>query len=116
MGDTMPSDPQAMQDCIRACTECHETCLRMIDHCLRKGGRHAAPKHIALLATCADICRTSADAMLRGTHVHRHTCAACAEICSACAEACEAMADDEAMRACAEACRRCAESCRRMAA
>ena len=116
MSESTRHGTQSMDDCIRACTECHETCLRTIDHCLRMGGPHAAPDHIALLATCADICRTSADAMLRGTHVHRHTCAACAEICDACARACEALGNDEAMRRCAEACRRCADSCRRMAA
>jgi hypothetical protein len=112
----MHHDAASLADCIRACSDCHETCLRTIRHCLERGGRHAHAGHLALLATCADICRTSADAMLRETPMHRHTCAACAEICSACAEECEALADDEAMRRCAEACRRCAESCRRMAA
>lgn len=115
MNHAMSSDA-SMDECIRACTDCHENCVRTITHCLQLGGPHAAPEHVTMLATCADICRTSADAMLRGSHVHVHTCAACAAICTACAEACEAMGNDAAMRACAEACRRCAESCRRMAA
>ena len=108
-------DP-AMNDCIEACTRCHAVCLETIRHCLATGGRHAAPEHIALLATCADICRTSADAMLRGTAAHVHTCRACAEICRLCADACAAMGDDADMQRCAEACRDCAAHCERMAA
>ena len=61
---------QAMNECIDNCTQCHAICLETINYCLGKGGAHAAPEHIALLATCADICATSADAMLRGASVH----------------------------------------------
>jgi hypothetical protein len=107
-------DP-SMNDCIQACTDCHAVCLETISHCLEQGGLHAAHEHIALMATCADICRTSADAMLRGTYAHVHTCRACAEICRLCAESCARMSDDADMQRCAEACRRCAESCERMA-
>jgi len=64
---------------------------------------------------CAQICGTSADYMLRGSHLHTQTCATCAEVCRACAESCERMGDDSVMRRCAETCRRCAESCGRMA-
>jgi hypothetical protein len=78
------------------------------------GGKHAEERHISLLATCADICRTSADAMLRGSHVHGFICGACAAVCSACADACAAMGDDAEMTRCAEACRRCARSCEEM--
>jgi hypothetical protein len=105
-----------MKNCIQACLSCHVVCEETVHHCLTKGGEHAEPHHIALLQTCAQICTTSADAMLRGTHEHAHICRACAEICEACAAACEAMGDDEAMQRCATACRACAESCRQMAA
>jgi hypothetical protein len=105
---------QGMNECIDNCTACHAICLETITHCLAQGGEHAAPDHIALLATCADICATSARAMLLGTEVHRHTCRACAEICRACADECAAM-DGEEMKRCADACRRCADSCEAMA-
>ena len=105
-----------MRRCIESCLSCFATCEETIHHCLSKGGKHADADHIGLLQTCADICTTSAGAMLRGTHVHAFTCQACADICDACAAACEAMADDEAMRRCAAACRRCADDCRQMAA
>ena len=91
---------QAMNTCIDNCTQCHAICLETINYCLTKGGAHATPEHIALLATCADICATSADAMLRGASAHDVVCGACAEIC----------------RQCADASRRCAESCSAMAA
>ena len=86
-----------------------------MSHCLQQGGRHAEASHIQLLLDCVDICRTSADFMLRGSDLHTLTCGVCAQVCERCAQDCEQMGDDEMMRRCAEACRRCAESCRRMA-
>jgi hypothetical protein len=76
---------------------------------------HAEPNHIRVMMDCAEICQTSANFMLRGSDLHVHTCAACAEICDRCAADCERMADDTRMAACAEMCRRCADSCRSMA-
>jgi hypothetical protein len=106
---------QAMNDCIDNCTRCHAICLETINYCLGEGGAHAEARHIGLLSTCADICATCADAMLRGASVHTATCAACAEICRRCADSCERIGDAE-MKRCAEICRRCADSCAAMAA
>lgn len=105
---------KGMNDCIQNCTDCHAVCIEAIAHCLSMGGKHAEEEHISLLQTCADICRTSADAMLRGSHVHGFICGACSAVCSACADACAAMADDAEMVRCAEACRQCARSCEEM--
>lgn len=105
-----------LQDCINACLDCHSICLEAVAHCLQKGGRHAEAGHIRLLLDCAEICQTSANFMLRGSTLHKRTCAVCAEVCEQCAASCEQFGGDELMTACAEACRRCAESCRRMAA
>lgn len=107
-------DP-AMNDCIDNCGHCHATCLETINYCLGQGGKHADPKHIAMMAACVDICATSADTMLRGATVHAAVCGACAEVCRQCAMSCEAFGDDADMKRCAEACRRCAESCAAMA-
>lgn len=104
-----------MNSCIRACSTCHDVCVETIAYCLGQGGAHSEPAHIALLQTCADICRTSADAMLRGADVHVHTCRACAAVCAACADDCASMGDDEQMRQCAETCRSCAAECAKMA-
>ena len=113
--ERMSATDGAMQACIAMCTECHATCLKTAMRCLDMGGPHAAPHHIGLLLDCADICRTSADFMLRGSSMHAVTCGACAEICAACAEECGRFTEDF-MQACAATCRRCAESCRQMAA
>lgn len=104
-----------MRQCIDECSTCHQVCLSVIPHCLEKGGMHASPDHIRVLADCAQICATSADFMLRGSSQHHETCRVCAEVCDACAQGCDRMADDDEMRRCADTCRRCAESCRRMA-
>ncbi len=107
---------QAMNDCIDNCTRCHAICLETINDCLSQGGKHAAPDHIGLMATCADICATSAAAMLRGAAIHTVICGACSEVCRQCAASCEALGNDADMKRCAEICRRCAESCSAMAA
>lgn len=103
--------PPAMNDCIDHCLRCHAVCLETINYCLTIGGQHASPHHIALLSTCADVCVTSADAMLRGADVHSVICGACAEVCRQCAIACEGMGEDAEIKRCAEFCRRCADSC-----
>jgi hypothetical protein len=104
-----------MQHCIDECTQCHAVCLGTIQHFLAKGGLHAAPQHIRLLADCAQICQTSADFMIRSSDHYPLTCGVCADICQRCAEDCERMADDAPIRRCAQTCRTCAESCRHMA-
>src|SRR3546814_11651003 len=97
----------AMEESIRTCLDCSSTCLRTLAHCLEKGGDHARPEHVAHLLDCADLCRTAADLMARGSALHQQTCALCAEACARCAESCEALAaDDEELRRCAEMCRR----------
>lgn len=110
---TIPLNDQ-MRQCIKECLDCHATCLQTVTYCLQQGAEHAAPDHIRLLLDCVEICRTSADFMLRGSPLHARTCGICAELCELCAQDCDAMGDDATMKACAEACRRCAASCRRM--
>jgi hypothetical protein len=108
-------DPE-MEGCIERCSECHNTCLETVTHCLTIGGEHAGVEHIRLLLDCAEICGTSRDFMLRGSEFHQSICSQCAVICerySAWSGQLEGL--DAQMRRCAEECRRCAESCRAMA-
>jgi hypothetical protein len=105
-----------MRRAVTSALECHRVCEETITYCLEQGGRHADASHIKLLTDCADICRTSADFMARGSEFHAAVCGLCADVCDRCAVACERFGDDEQMRRCAGACRQCAESCRRMAA
>jgi hypothetical protein len=107
--------PTNMQHCIDECTNCHRICVETMQHCLKKGGRHAAADHIREMADCAQMCATSADFMLRGSDMHATTCGACAEACEHCARSCQQVNDDAAMQKCIDACQRCAASCREMA-
>ena len=113
-GETSTQHDNELAECIQECTSCHAICLKTIQHCLEKGGRHAEPNHIRLLTDCAQICHTSADFMLRQSPLHAHTCGACAAVCRDCAAECAKMGDDHLMKQCADACRRCAESCEHM--
>jgi hypothetical protein len=105
---------EVMQECITNCSECHDICMAMVNHCLEKGGDYAAPRLIRVLLDCAQACDVSRNFMLRDSPLHPGYCRACAHACGSCTSACEKFPDDEVMRACAEACRRCMESCRAM--
>jgi len=106
---------QVMRQCVKECADCHEVCAETVLHCLRMGGNHANPEHIRLLLDCGQICDTSKDFLLRGSDLHAHTCAACAEVCQRCADDCNRMSTESQMKRCADACSRCAESCQSMA-
>jgi hypothetical protein len=105
----------AMRACIENCLNCYSVCAQTSAHCLIQGGRHAEASHLRLLHDCAEICRTSADFMLRGSELHAVTCGGCAVICGRCGRSCRSMADDEQMVRCAEVCERCEKTCREMA-
>jgi hypothetical protein len=103
-----------LRDCIQECLDCYQICLETASgHCLEQGGDHVEPEHFRLMLDCAEICRTSADFMIRRSNAHRQTCDLCAQICERCAIECESF-DDRRMQACAEACRRCAAECAEM--
>jgi len=109
---------QDMLACIELCQNCHKACQETLMYCLQQGGRHVQADHVRLMLDCSEICQTATNFMQRGSDLHVHTCAACAEVCRRCAEDCKQMAkadNDNRMAACAEMCRRCAESCQRMA-
>jgi hypothetical protein len=104
-----------VQECIKDCQDCAAICVETTSHCLEMGGRHAEARHIRTLVDCAEICRVSADFMLRGSEFDTRLCGVCAEVCRSCADSCQRLAgDDELMKRCADMCRRCAESCDRM--
>ena len=114
--DAVAHIDQAMRECIDTCSDCHDVCVATVEHCLSRGGEHAAAEHIRTLLDCAQSCDVSRDFMLRGSDLHHEYCRACAAACGRCARSCEQLAgDDEVMRQCAEMCRECAESCRAMA-
>ena len=110
-----PSDDE-MQKCIQLCRDCHAMCTQTIAHCLKLGGRHAAPDHIRLLVDCAQMCATAADYMIRESPFHDRICRLCSELCKQCGKDCEQLAgDDQMVKQCIEMCRKCAGSCERMA-
>jgi hypothetical protein len=106
---------EQFKSCIDACNTCAEACDHCAASCLKEPDVKAMARCIALDIDCAEMCRTAAAAMSRGSECASTVCEACAEVCEACAEECARHASMEHCRQCAEACRRCAEQCRRMA-
>lgn len=104
----------ALNECIDQCTQTHAVCLETIQHCLARGGVLADPDYLAHMSTCADMCATSANAMLRGATIHIVICGACVEVCRECADECAEFAADPALQRCIDACLSCAESCEAM--
>ncbi len=101
--------------CVQNCTLCNQICLLTKNYCLTKGGRHLDVQHLRALMDCEQLCRVSADFMLRESKLHSQICNACAEACLVCAQSCESLgAEDDLMTTCASICRQCAESCQEM--
>lgn len=108
-----PSNSEhATQSCLEACDLCYRICLQTaMNHCLENGGKHVKAKHIRLMMNCAEICRTTANFQLTGSHFLQRLHELCAEICEACAAECDEIGD---MKDSVAACLQCADSCRQM--
>jgi hypothetical protein len=100
-----------MKKCIEECLHCHQVCLQAIRRCLAKGGRHADFNLIRDLTTCAEVCQTTANLMIWGSHLYREACGLCAQVCEQAAMDCAAFENDKEMTACAEVCALCAHVC-----
>jgi hypothetical protein len=103
-----------LRGCIEDCERCHRVCLQMaMTYCLEQGGRHVEAPYLPLMVTCADVCRTTADAMLSRVALYEHVCGVCARICEECGASCAELDD---MQHCVDVCQQCARSCRLIAA
>lgn len=103
------------QSCIDACNACASACDYCAASCLREEDPKMMADCIAFDIDCAQLCRTAAGLMARGSNLAKALCAVCAQACERCAEECGRHTAQHC-RDCAAACRRCAEECRRMAA
>jgi len=54
-GDTAPVTELCMGDLAVNCRDCQYQCDMLIDYCLKKGGKWAAPERISILRDCSDI-------------------------------------------------------------
>jgi hypothetical protein len=78
------------QACIESCWRTHGMCLETERYCLEKGSAHGMPKHLAILADCAEMCQMTANSLLRRSSQRGAVCIACAQLCDAYAQECEA--------------------------
>lgn len=90
--------------CAVACEYCARSCMGMPD----------MVKCVRICLDCAEICRTSATYMVRGSYFMSHIARACADICDACAEECERHEMKHCQK-CATLCRQAAEEYRKIA-
>lgn len=103
------------QPCIDACYDCAAACDHCATACLSEDDVKAMARCVALDMDCAQICRTAAACMARGSEFAQQICKLCAEICAACGKECAQHKHDHCQE-CARACEACAEECRKMAA
>lgn len=101
-----------MQEAIQACLDCNRVCMDTVFLHLNRGGANLDADQFRMLLNCAEMCRTSASFMQRGSPLHGRVCSVCAEVCEACVDSC---AQAEGLGECIEMCRTCAKSCRSMA-
>lgn len=103
------------ESCIKACNECADACDMCATACLGEDDVKMMARCIALDIDCAQLCRTAAGVMARGSEAAQIVCQACASVCDMCAGEC-ARHPMQHCQDCAAACRRCADECRKMAA
>ena len=99
---------EKLMECVLACNECHDACLReknvmMMTNCIR------------LDKDCAVVCASTLQLVHTGSHVMKKALALCIASCDLCAKEC-AKHDYDHCRKCAEICRECAEACRKLQA
>ena len=105
---------QDLQQAIQQCSECYQTCMATLSHCLSLGGPHANVSHIQAMYDCAEICQLAISYMVRSSAMYGRLNLLCAEICTRCANQCEQITDaDEQMQTCAVTCRGCAAICQK---
>lgn len=105
---------QQFQSCIEACYACATACDTCAASCLQEDDPKMMAGCIALDMDCAQICRTAAGFMARGSEMAAMVCKTCEEVCEACAREC-GQHQAQHCQDCAAACNRCAAECRAMA-
>ncbi len=101
----------AKESCCKVdCKSCAEMCKKMLAYCLKKGGKHADPKHINTMKDCIALCTANADLASRSSKYQAKIKEQCAKVCAECAKSCEALNDKE-LKACVDKCNECASLC-----
>ena len=96
---------------IEALTRCAFECSHCAMACLDEDDIKTLGQCIKLDLDCAEVCRTTASLLSRGSDHGVHLLEECAEICNACADECEKHSHMEHCKRCAEVCTACAEAC-----
>lgn len=112
--DEDPDLPEGLRDCFRNCLTCAEACMQAaMNWCLDSGNSQFDDRTFRLLLSCADLCKVTATVIRRQVPEHVAICATCADVCTACVKSCESSAEMEDLTA---ACRQCAACCRALVA
>ena len=117
---TFNIDQDLLVRAIEACTDCAQACTQCADACLSEDDVKAMAKCIRTDLDCADICATTARILSRQTeydaNVTRAIVAACAQACKTCGDECEEHGRHgmEHCAICAEQCRNCEATCREL--
>jgi len=120
MLNTHPQPSQLQRDllahCIGACVICSTTCTACADACLAEGMEQELTECIRTNLDCAEICRATAQTLVRQTMPDWSLLSlqtdACRAACVICAKICEQHAAmHEHCGICAEACHQCEAAC-----
>lgn len=111
--EQMLNSPAALE-CIEECLNCHGVALQTFNYCVSRGGVYANAQLVYQILDCIEITHLCADWLRRGSILHHHAAALCAQTCDECDNRCAGFHDDEDIGKCAKACQACAQACRRL--
>jgi hypothetical protein len=96
---------------IDECAECAALCRELVNFCLGPDAPQPFDRgHVRLLLDCADLSRTCADMLGRGTDLHEEMCRLVVDVTRLAAQSCRHFASPESLL-CAESCERTADAC-----
>ena len=103
------------QTAIDALYACAAVCDYCAAACLNEDDVNSLTPCVGLDMDCAEICRTTATLLARGSEHGEHMLKECIEVCEKCAAECDKHAAHmDHCRRCAEACRKCVAVCREL--
>jgi hypothetical protein len=96
---------------IDECAECSLLCRELVNASLDPDAHQPTDRsHARLLLDCADVTRTAADMLARGTDLHEEICRLAIDVARLAAQSCRHFATPESLVV-ADSCERCADAC-----
>jgi hypothetical protein len=88
MGMPQQTSDERFSSCIDACNAAANVCEWTASLCLQEISTRPSGRCVSFTLDCAEVCRLTANLLLRYSHLTTAMCFACIEACEACVDEC----------------------------